>query len=402
LRCLLASKCLYTRALTLKNVPQPLLQVDIGSDAEIQYNASGYDAHDMSAAPAGCGRAVTLKCRDGLAPESRIGSNVNCSDVTFEMTCNEEGYWQGFQKCVPKMCVVNETLQSSLVAVGATHTRDCPVGYEIAQVEKAALCQDNCLMNSVQTCQPFHCLYPNGSDRGVQGPAGRALYGGNISVRCSQDYITFDGRATCNQQFVATCQADATFDHRDMCVRAWCDPYVSVDPNISADPWTTRTTLAGTTIRVQCKKHYARGMGWGFNLSDLPASQYAVRGQELAQSVACGKAVGCQWDSQKECEEVPCKCMRYFDFLKGQPPRTDGKLAPILHPSQSDGLFASGQDRLLACPPGYQLEDTGGNTSAHVLCSDTCTLLISRMCVPVVCTWRASAFLALEGVAEVP
>ena len=94
--------------LTCQIVPQQLLQVDIGSGAEILYNASGYDAHDLSAAPAECGRAVTIKCRDGLAPESKIRMGVNCSDVTFQMTCNGKGYWQGFEKCVPKMCVVNE------------------------------------------------------------------------------------------------------------------------------------------------------------------------------------------------------------------------------------------------------------------------------------------------------
>jgi hypothetical protein len=62
---------------------------------------------------------------------------------------------------------------------------------------------------------------------------------------------------------------------------------------------------AGMNISIQCKKLYALGRGWGFNLQDLPASQFAVRGgQELALSVACGKSVGCQWNHHKKCEEV--------------------------------------------------------------------------------------------------
>jgi hypothetical protein len=61
---------------------------------------------------------------------------------------------------------------------------------------------------------------------------------------------------------------------------------------------------AGMSISIQCKKLYALGRGWGFNLQDLPASQVAVRGQELALSVACGKSVGCQWNPHKTCEEV--------------------------------------------------------------------------------------------------
>ena len=163
-----------------------------------------------------------------------------CSEKTFQMICNGRGFWQGFQKCVKKMCVVNETLYSKLVPVGSTHSPSCPKGFEIAEAEKSSLCQgkccqkkfsvipfcnkytriltfeiffvrqkkDNCLMSSVKTCRELECNYNSSSgDSRVVGPA-RDRLGGNISVRCAEDFITFQGSATYTQDFVATCQAD--------------------------------------------------------------------------------------------------------------------------------------------------------------------------------------------------
>jgi len=103
--------------------------------------------------------------------------------------------------------------------------------------------KDNCLMSSVKTCRELECIYNNNSRNSrVVGTTARARFGGNISVRCSEDFITFHGSATCNQDFVATCQADGKFDHQSMCVRASCVPYTLIDPNINKDPLTTRTT----------------------------------------------------------------------------------------------------------------------------------------------------------------
>lgn len=58
-----------------------------------------------------------------------------CSDKTFQMICNGRGFWHGFQKCVKKMCVVNETLYSKFVPVGSTHSPSCPRGLRLADNE---------------------------------------------------------------------------------------------------------------------------------------------------------------------------------------------------------------------------------------------------------------------------
>ena len=55
-----------------------------------------------------------------------------CSEKTFQMICNGRGFWHGFQKCVKKMCVVNETLYSKFVPVGSTHSPSCPRGLRLA------------------------------------------------------------------------------------------------------------------------------------------------------------------------------------------------------------------------------------------------------------------------------
>jgi hypothetical protein len=98
-------------------------------------------------------------------------------------------------------------------------------------------------MSAVITCREWECIYNNNSrDSRVVGPTARARFGGNISVRCSEDFITFHRSAACNQDFVATCRADGKFDHQGMCVRASCVPYTWIDTNINKDPLTTRTT----------------------------------------------------------------------------------------------------------------------------------------------------------------
>jgi len=149
------------------------------------------------------------------------------------------------------MCVVNETLFSNLVPVGSTHSPSCPIGFEVAQADKSSICQNNCLMSSVKTCRELQCIYNNNSgDSRVRGPTARARVGGNISMRCLEDFITFDGSATCNQDYVATCQADGKFDRQGMCVRAMCEPYTSIDTNVNADQLTTRTTGKQEISRV--------------------------------------------------------------------------------------------------------------------------------------------------------
>ena len=109
--------------------------MDIGSNAEILYNISSYNAYNVSAPAAECGRAVTIKCRDGLVPEARHFSKVLVTvplynrytrALTFEKlfvtrlsaehwgseqvlgdNVSDDLQWQGILARIPKMCKEN-------------------------------------------------------------------------------------------------------------------------------------------------------------------------------------------------------------------------------------------------------------------------------------------------------
>jgi len=133
---------------------------------------------------------------------------------------------------------------------------------------------------------------------------------------------------------------------------------------VQPDPLTTRRIASGSAIQIQCKLEYREGHGYTFNMSTLNTAQHhasttgqehLVRGQEPVHSVACGATQECQWDSAVKCHRVPCKCMRYSDYLKMLEPRADGQVAPLLAATESDGLFDSGEVRNITCPEGYQM-----------------------------------------------
>lgn len=220
---------------------------------------------------------------------------------------------------------------------------------------QVAVCGRDCLMKPLQTCKRFQCLYnhsafntvpifPTSTDYSHVSTnlgasyiesysdynASTAYYSGKISVECAKHYATFDGLQSCNRKFSATCQADGRFTNTDRCLQASCDPYVTIDPYIHADSMTLGRTLAGNIITMQCKKNYTHGHGYGFNTTFLDTSHYVVRGAELSLNLHCGLTKGCMWDEAKTCERVPCKCMRYSQFVKTMLPRNDDELTPIL------------------------------------------------------------------------
>ena len=98
--------------------------------------------------PVVAGSFVTLAEWDPIAkdnlfrvPDGSVGGDEGRGEVPnilvgFGMTCNGLGQWEGFQRCVPKMCVAAsggslETPSFSLVSPGQLHSRSCPVGYDI-------------------------------------------------------------------------------------------------------------------------------------------------------------------------------------------------------------------------------------------------------------------------------
>ena len=98
--------------------------------------------------PVVAGSFVTLAEWDPIAkdnlfrvPDGSVGGDEGRGEVPnvlvgFGMTCNGLGQWEGFQRCVPKMCVAASggSLESptfSLVSPGQLHSRSCPVGYDI-------------------------------------------------------------------------------------------------------------------------------------------------------------------------------------------------------------------------------------------------------------------------------
>ena len=155
--------------------------------------------------PVVAGSSVTLAEWDPDAgdnllrvPDGSVGGDEGTGGVLnilvgFRMTCNGFGQWEGFQRCVPKMCVAASggSLESptfSLVSPGQLHSRSCPVGYditcllslialqtmaatnntcvcvhphtlryEVAQEQKKARCSDNCLMSPMHTCRRYQC-----------------------------------------------------------------------------------------------------------------------------------------------------------------------------------------------------------------------------------------------------
>ena len=219
------------------------------------------------------------------------------------------------------------------------------------------MCRSNCLMSRHQKCQPITC-HPynhNGTNTinqsrpvgfnesmlrdpltGIQlaffdnaTKSARAYYGGKIAVSCARNYVTFDGLARCTKTFYPTCQADKMFDHRDICVRATCAPYVAEDSNVHSDLLTTRRISSGNEIQFQCRKEYQQGHGYTFNSSlsahqeqTVNAQAFVVRGQEPVRNVRCGATQECEWDKTHKCQRFPCKCMRYDDYLKTMQPRS--------------------------------------------------------------------------------
>lgn len=113
-------------------------------------NASGYYPEIM------CSDVLTVFCAQGFVPENSLVGNTECSLSTFSMTCGADGYYDGFQKCVPKQCVLNLGDRSFPVAINSTYFATCSPGflpkYQSNSGILAPTCQENCLMSQAQEC----------------------------------------------------------------------------------------------------------------------------------------------------------------------------------------------------------------------------------------------------------
>ena len=314
------------------------------------------------------------------------------------------GYWEGYQKCVPKMCLVIDLNETKSVAFGQRYNISCPEGFRLPEVERVPpVCLANCRMEWVQTCIKLQCTYTHKDENQVNTSA-VANYGDNITIKCRDGYVAFDmmraeagspdafksSSSSCRSEFFPTCQANGLFDHSQggNCVQPSCPPYHSIDPHVKKQASTLVPFHSGATINVACKSEYRNGVGFNLNLSSAPETQHATPGSEYIFRRTCLN--NCQWSPGDTCVPVRCRCADFDDFVTalGDPP--DGKFYARLHGDLSGG-FWSGSNHSLECPPGFSFDGIPGR--AH--CSDTCTISVSHalLCVPTRCSWSGPPWL---------
>ena len=367
--------------------------------ARIEMGGQMYEAHPNGNYPTTlCGEVVRVYCGPDFAPEEMVNSGTNCTHNYFNMTCDGRGFWTGYQRCVPKACVIAEEHMSYVVAPGQTYEKPCPVGAEVVAPgtldnstglmvpAPLPVCQRNCQLSVQQQCEPWNCsAYTPGLHVDNSTVILRAGYGQTTTVRCADGYAAqTPGVVGCMQNFHPVCQEDRTFDRQNgqQCFPTACPAYHMVADNIKVTALTGAPAAEGQSITAQCKDDFGGGMGYGFNDSAIPHSNYAVRGSPAEVSIACESA--CTWNEYRHCVAVPCKCMTFSAFSSDLKSPQDGSVNPILHSSETDGVMDPLETKALQCPKGYEQEGTGGTLT----CQNDCSLAISGLrCVPKMCRW---------------
>jgi len=323
----------------------------------------GTEGGPSSLPPITCGEELKVVCEAAFAPEHMLAPGAGCQDNSYNMTCDGTGYWEGFQKCVPKACVVSDHSRldrqhSISVAVGAHHIIKCPAGHEVqfecegslCGHDFAPVCRDSCLMSVNQSCHRVQCTY-NHTGRHQLPTSAQAAFGDNITVACESGYVSFASlsEARCQGTFYPTCQADGLFDHQgDSCVEPQCPPYHSVDENVWIEAATLMPFRQGSTIRVRCKAEYGQGQGFGLNASDLPATAFTIPGEEYVFERTCQG--DCRWSPERHCRRVPCRCRAFDDYLKQLSAPGGGTIYARL--PEGKQLSSSGSREPLQCPVG--------------------------------------------------
>jgi len=397
------AQCLHVQC---RPLPVPYLA------ERIEIHGQSYEASALGVYPVTlCGEVVQVFCAADHAPEKMVNSASNCTHASFNMTCDSRGFWTGYQKCVPKACVMTEEHMSFVVAPGESYDKPCSLTTEIARQQSIVngimvtaplpVCQSNCQLNVIERCVPWNCsAYLPGLyvDNTTAIPA--RSYGLSTTVRCADGYAaTTPGVAGCTQHFNPMCKPDKSFSHQSgqQCFPETCPAYHQVAQNIKVTAHTAMPTSIGQAISVQCKDEYANGMGYGFNQAGIAHSRYTIRGQAPIASVTCEAA--CTWADIHDCVAVPCKCMTFADFSQTLSSPTDGTINPVLLVSESDGTMEPLQTKRLQCPVGYEMEGPAG----ILTCQNDCALRISgTRCVLKQCKWSDMRFLNQVGVKASP
>jgi len=361
-----------------------------------------------------CGQVVRVYCDDDRVPEETVKNGANCTENYFNMTCDGRGFWTGYQKCVPKACVVPEEHGISFVLFpDETYDKKCPLGTEISRPDHNVsgvmvpaplpVCQHNCQLNIIESCMPWNCSdYQHDEHEENSTHVLTAGYRHHITVRCVAGFAAFTpGVQGCAQDFGPVCQADKSFDRQSgqQCFPANCPAYQTVAQNIKPMFQTAMSISEGHIIQAQCKDEYANGMAYGFNQSSIAHSTYTIRGQATTVDVTCNAA--CEWSHVHNCVAVPCKCMTFADMSKPLSLPTDGTAHPIIASSESDATMMPSETKRLQCPIGFERQGTG--SAGTLTCQNDCSLAISGIrCVPKQCRWSDAGFLTQPGVKVSP
>jgi len=354
-----------------------------------------------------CSDSLTVFCADGFVPENSLVANTACSVSSFDMTCQGDGYYSGYQKCVRKQCVVDLGDRSISVAQNTTYFTTCGPGYvpkyHSSSSVLAPACQQNCLMTSLQECDKVTCRFlnlPNSSNYSSSMEEGNwsATLGDNVTINCKAGYITLAGGAeVCQTSFSSKCQADATFEllQDEPCIKAYCPPYHAYDPNVEPDTFALSVAQPNQMMTLRCKANH------GLNISsDAKTTYYTTSGAKEFNRTC--KTSTCSWlPADQKCVSVPCRCTPYAAFLSSQSTRSDGKLYPTLHHNEVDEDSHPGVIKQVLCPLGYESEFTTGNAST-ITCTSACTYQTNVMCKPRECSWNSSFFQRTSGVQSVP
>jgi len=127
--------------------------------ARFEYDGAEYSV-DAIIPTMTCRRQFKIVCLSDFTLEHTIALTDDCHKNYLGMICSGMGYWKGFQKCMHKACRVEEMGHAIDIALGSSHNRACPLGYEIQLKGGCSpTCHADCLMSSNQTCRQVFYSY---------------------------------------------------------------------------------------------------------------------------------------------------------------------------------------------------------------------------------------------------
>ncbi|EKX34265.1 hypothetical protein GUITHDRAFT_147340 [Guillardia theta CCMP2712] len=317
------------------------------------------------------GAIINVTCQQGFMPETYAGSEEGCPQSWYLTSCNGQGLWENYQRCVPKTCRVTWQLggywQYRDVLLGSSFQVPCSANEEIPASLRSSVCLDNCNMSSQQVCAPKKCRPYNVTGFLVVSSSNQSVtVGQKVVVRCPIGLVAAPSFVhRCSKTFESTCQADQMFDRQDLlqCVPASCRPYVEVDHNVLQQSNSIRPALYGQPCReFRCKE----GHGLGGN------------GSQSIFMRRCGTAddtlSACEWEAGPLCEPVVC-----------------GKFAAEAVPANSTVTYDAntsyrfGQKLSGRCELGFHRSDQQNLQNFEISCLASGKFQEPPSCIPVVC-----------------